>query len=297
VKTQQLIDRVHDILDDYGDLGISASATVVTQVEVVDTTIKVADASVADAGDWFYLGAEAIEILDSDTVMNIFTVNRAQRGSTAVAHLVGTIGRVNLEFPPHRVLRYLNAALSGAFPKLFKLVSSETVTLVAGQALYTIPTGIEDCRYFELETQAGNGIFERNRLLAQVSPTQFRWWYSGHEAGTAVRVVGIGRFDAMVGTAAEDLDSDFPDNEEAYEYLVLDAAGRMIISWGAKETAKGAVAGWSQDGGGDRYAPLNAGNALRKQALASLANVQMHPPAKVAARADRHYFGSPPAAE
>jgi len=290
-----LVERVRDELDDYGDVG--DSPLTLLNGALADTTgqsVVVDDETVADVGDWLYVDFECLEITSVDAGTHTFTVRRGARGSTAATHLDNTAVRVNLQYPPHRVVRALNSALSHAFPELHKMMWDTTLVVVTGQQFYELPSGIDMIRSFWMETDVGSGSYEICRLLELESFGNVALYDGGFESGLHIGVRGVSRFSALASTPESTLDSDFPDNEEAIGYLTMYAAGDLLMRKSAADATKGAdLSQWDASGSGDRYVGMNHGKQLRREADVLLQSIKMPLPALVTARPDRRYYGVP----
>lgn len=216
-----IIERVSDILDNYGDASTTLTAAVTDTTSATFTVA--AGTGVGAANDWLVVDGEQCEITAAGTTS--FTVRRGMRGSVAATHLNGAVVRVNTKFPPHRILNGLNAALEAAYPELSDVVSDVTLTVVASTYDYTKPTAVDDIRQFWVETST-SGQYEISRNFELVNDTTIHLWGS-YATGKVIKCVGTKRFAVL--TYAGNLDAAFPDtNHAALNYLVYFAAADLL---------------------------------------------------------------------
>jgi hypothetical protein len=302
MTTDELVQRVRDAISDYGDVEATASATLTEDVAIIDDTITVDDGTVFDTGDWLYCNWEAMEVKSAPTTQaqNIVEIRRAMRGTVAAVHKAGDVMRSNVRFSNVRILRALNGALAGAYPMLFKIVTDVSMSTVDGQQLYTLDSPVRDIRSIWIETGVGSGGYQVSRAAVPLTADSFML-YGSWGNGLGVKVIAINTFDRLAIQQLNDavppvlvpgtLDSDFPDNDEAYDYLVKDATGRLMLDLAATEaTNEMSQSRGSQQAQDTRYVLINAAKALRTDARESLRKARMHTPVKVSPRPDARYF-------
>lgn len=221
--TLSLIDRVNDLLSNYGTKSTSLSAAV---TDTTGTSFSVADQSVAKAGDWATVDGETVEITAcTDGTPDTFTVRRGMRGSTAATHLNAAVIRINLDFITQRILNALNLAQDSAYPQLSSIVSDVTLAVVADQWDYTKPSTVDHVRQVWIETST-SGVYNQVHDWDMSTSGVIRL-YQTYSTGRAIKVVGMKRFSAM--TYAGNLDTAFPTSDgTAIGYLVYDAASTLI---------------------------------------------------------------------
>lgn len=223
-----LVERVRDLLDDYGDAYTVLAAAVTTTNETV-FTLDSADG--ITEGDWLSVECETCRVLDGVATGVPYTVNvrRAQRGSTASTHTLGAVVISNPRYPGNRILTFLNGALA----KLGKVVKdAATLTVVDSQYVYEVPSAIDTVYRIEIESSSEVGEFFVMRKWEMVDATHFRIFGSYPDTRN-ICVVGRSKFTAM--TPAGSLDSSFPDdNENALNYVIYEAVGQMLMARQAK---------------------------------------------------------------
>jgi hypothetical protein len=218
-----LIDRVRDLLDDYG---VSRTTLAAAVSDTTGTTFSVADQSVAAVGDWATVDGETAEITAvADGSPDTFTVVRGSRGSTAATHSNGAIVRINLDIPPTRVLNALNMAQAAAYPMLSEIVTDTTLAVVANQYDYTRPSTLDHVRQVWIETGTSDDFIRtRNWDMSKAGVITL---YETLIAGRNIKVVGTKRFDDM--TYSGNVDSLYPTTDSAaIGYLVYEAAATLV---------------------------------------------------------------------
>jgi len=285
----ELVERVRDALSDYGDVEETAAAVLIADMAPNVISCTVDDASVFDVGDWLHCEWEVMETTQvTGSPVNEISVRRGLRGSTATAHASGTLMRSNLRFSSVRILNALNAALAGAYPLLFKQVEDTHLTVVNGQDLYTLSSPTRSIRSFWIERTVGGGDYELCRLAVPLDLDSFIL-YGSWPDGAGIKVITTTTFTRMTSTG--NLDSSFPDDDEAYDYLVKDAVGRLLAGLAASESINSSVeARGSQQGQDTRYVLINAAKHHRSEARESLRKCRMQLPVKVSPRPDARYF-------
>ena len=217
-----LITEITDRLDDWGEGTSSLTAAVST---TTGTTFNFDDTSVLKKGYWALVDNEVVEIMDPDDG----TVRRGARGSTAATHADAAVVRVNVLFPPHRVLGALNSALDAAYPHLHELVNDiTTLTVVTDQYNYAVPTAIEKLWRVELESESNSGVYIPIRTWEMLDNANFRIYdINSHSSGQVIKCVGTAHFTDL--TLSGNLDADFPDTDHnAVEYLRKKAMSLLI---------------------------------------------------------------------
>jgi len=217
-----LIVEIQDRLDDYGEGTTALSAAVST---TTGTTFSFDDTSVLKKGYWALVDNEVVEIMDPDDG----TVRRGARGSTAATHVDAAVVRVNVLFPPHRVLGALNAALDAAYPSLHELVNDiTTLTVVTDQYNYAAPSTIEKLWRVEIESETNDGVYIPIRKWRMIDNANFRVYdINSHSSGQVIKCVGTAHFSDL--TLSGNLDTDFPDTDHnAVEYLRKKAMSLLI---------------------------------------------------------------------
>lgn len=285
----ELIERVRGLLEDYGDVEDGSASALVVEVSATDTELEVEDADIFDIGDWLYCDFEVMEVSDEVNVAsNTVPVRRGMKGTVPAAHEIGALVRANLKFSNKHILDTINSALAGAFPMLAKVVEITDLKVVEGERLYTLPSEVRDIRSVWLEDGVGSGEYLLCRLAVPQTRSSFML-YGPHSPGLGIKVIATTTFPRL--NPADSMDPSFPDDDEAYEYLVKDAAGRLLLSRaGARALDDSALARGSQ-GQDDRYALINTAKALRADAKESLRKARMQLPARVLPRPDARYFG------
>jgi hypothetical protein len=91
-------------------------------------------------------------------------------------------------------------------------------------------------------------------------------------------------------TATGSLDTDWPDDDEAYAYLIYDTIGRLLYQRAAQMAVDDGAPSRGSQGQDDRYVLLNAAKAMRLEAQKSLNRVKVELPKRVMPRADARYF-------
>ena len=302
MTTDELVQRVRDSISDYGDVEATASATLTEDVALNDDTITVDDGTVFDTGDWLYCGWEVMEVKSAPTTQaqNTVEVRRGMRGTVAATHEDGDVVRSNVRFSNVRILRALNGALAGAYPLLFKVVTDLSLSTVDGQQLYELDNPVRDIRSVWIESGPGVGDYQLCRAAVPLTSSSIML-YGAWGNGLGIKVIAIDTFTRLAIEQLNDavppvlvpgeLDADFPDNDEAYDYLVKDATGRLMLDLAATEaTNEMSQSRGSQQAQDTRYVLINAAKALRTDARESLRKARMHAPGKVSPRPDARYF-------
>jgi len=286
----ELVERVRDLLNDYGDIDqLIATQLAAAVTTTAQTTFSVDSAADFDAGDWGYIDFEVIEVTATNVAAtpDTLTVRRGARGSTAATHLNGAVIRANERFSSATILRGLNAALAGAYPMIFKVTEDTTLATVADQEHYTLAAPHRDLRSLWIEANAGQADYQLCRSYKVVDSQDFVL-YGGWLTGYTIKVICIDQFTAL--TSAGTLDAVFPDNEEAYEYLVMDTAGRLLHRMAAQEAVNNSADARGQQTAESRYVILNAAKDLRAEAQKALVKARMQKPSRISPRPDAAYF-------
>jgi hypothetical protein len=285
----ELVERVRDTLEDYGDVEEGTASALTLQAEIADDEIEVEDASLFDMGDWLHVGNEVMEVSEEiSPSTNIVPVRRAMKGTTAALHLEGALVRANLKFSNKRILDAINSALAGGFPMLAKVAEDVSLTVTEGQRLYTLSAAVRDIRSVWLEDEEGSGEYLLTRLAAPKSRSTFIL-HGSHTAGLGIKVVTTTTFPRL--TTSSSMDSTFPDDDEAYDYLVKDAAGRLLLGQTGARALSDATPARGTQGQDDRYVLINTAKALRADAKESLRKCRMQLPTRITPRPDARYFG------
>jgi hypothetical protein len=290
MTVEELVERVRDAVNDYGDIEEAASTQLNGGVTAAAETFVVDDATGFEEGDWVYLEWEVCEVVGVVELTKTLTVIRGQRGTTAAIHADNTPVRANLRFSKLAVLNALNAALAGAYPYLVKVTEDVSLSVVAGQQIYNLPSVPMDIRSIWIAQTVGGTDYALCRSYEIVDRDTFVL-YGDWNAGLTIKCIICTTFTRMTTTAAATLDSTFPDNDEAYAYLVNDAAGRLLLRIAASESLNPTALARGGDQQQDqRYVLLNAAKALRAEAQQSLIRARMQVPEKIEPRPDARYF-------
>lgn len=283
MTTAELIERTRDILEDYGELDAVETTDLRGAVSTTITTaIPVKDSDVADQGDFIYVDNEAMEVMSAEASPPVLNVRRAARGTTAATHSDGAVVRVNMTYHNKRILDALNGALGKAYPTIFALVTDDTTYITDDTTEYTVPATIDDILQLWIEDDIGDGNFTVLRTYEPLG-RKVRL-YGAYTTGTILRFVGTARFTRLA--FGGNLDSDFPDHDELYDYLVQYAVGTLLMR-GEARTGRDEARATASTG---QYVNLNIGNKLRTDALQLLQQRKMRRPAYIAPRPDARYF-------
>jgi hypothetical protein len=228
-----LVDKVRDLLDEYGDAQTTLTSAV---TDTTGTTFAVASVSEMDAGDWLSVDFETV-YFSSANVLNA-TVRRGQRGSTAATHALGAIVLVSPLYPGNRIL----SALNGALGKLTKVVKDvATLTVVDDQYAYTRPSTIDEIKRIEIENSGLASEFNVMRNWEMIDGTRFRI-FGNYSTDRNIGVIGTSKFTALATTG--NMDTDFPDsNANAINFLIYEAAGQLMFQRQAKIASRDSFEG------------------------------------------------------
>jgi hypothetical protein len=272
---RSLIARVRDRLRDYGD-GIVQLATALTDTTGTSVTVNTAEGL---APNYFLLvDDEVLEIVNlSGTTL---TVIRGARGSTAATHLVDAIMRINVVCSSDTVLEALNLALDLSYPKLYKYVENETLAVVSEQYEYSIPAVdsvyvLDDLYRVEIENCLETGEFLTSRNWRPLGPHSFQV-NADYPEGRSIRLIGKKRFSAL--TVAGNMDTSYPTDEAAIQYLVLYATGTLLMEHNAELAKRDSFQGVTDTFSATQpYVGLTVGKQLITQAEGLLLKAQMAP--------------------
>ena len=261
MTVEELIRRVRDGLLEYGDVEEATSDELLSTITDSDTELEVVHPDQFEEGDWLYIEWEICEVTKvQEGNAGVLTVRREQRGSTAVEHSAGTVIRTGLSFSNQNILDALNAALSETYPLLFTVTSDTSLTIEEGEDTYQLTSVPREIRSIWLERTLGEGDYAVFRGYQIIDLDTFQL-FGSHTTGLGIKVIYIGDFDEM--EAGGDLESDFPDRESAYEYLVVDATARLLLRLAAREAVTSTADARNQDAQDKRYVLLNVGKALK----------------------------------
>ncbi len=287
-----LVERIRDLLDDYGSTPTTLAAAISTTTEA---DITVTDSSEFDTGTWLTVDYEVMEVVPEQTTSTAgaVTVRRGARGSAAATHSAGAVVRVDLIYPSHRILRALNAALAAAYPKLYLSVADETLSTTDTSGLYTLPESIDFLYTIEVQSSTGDAAYKMTTAWDQPSPTEIRL-YGSWTTGLTMRLRGTAPFPQLSTSTSAKLDPDFPSNFNAEDYLVWEATGRLLQERDmsvtrADEANELAVAG----GASTAMDSYKRGAVYRQQANLSLKAAKMPPPPRFQPLPTRRYLGTP----
>jgi hypothetical protein len=284
-----LVDEIRDRLGDYGE-GTTALSAAVTSTSA--TTMTLDDTTVLHVGDWLLIDNEIVEVVEVDTT----TVRRGARGSTAATHSNGAVVRVNPRVGNHTILSALNAAQAAAYPSLYELVEDTTTVVVTDQYSYDVPSSgsvyVMD-RVFRVEIESENlddvYIPLRNWDLDDKHTVRI-YDINAWSAGQSIKFVGIKPFDSM--TLSGNLDSAFPDTDDnAIEYLLLNAQGRLLITVQTRLAARDSFVGMTDSfQAAQPYMSLSVGTQLIKESKALLKQARMPLPKEYLKHSGRVYL-------
>jgi hypothetical protein len=220
--TLSLVERVRDILDDYGD-GSVALAAAISSTSATSFTVDSIEG--VNKGTWLMADYEMVEVTaTTEGPPATLTVRRGQRGTTATTHASGAILRVNPIVGDHAILNALNAGLS----RLSKqVVDSATLAFADNDFDYAVPATIDVVYRAEAENSDEASQFNIFRDWEMLDHDTVRI-YGGFTAGRNIRLVGTSKFTRLA--AAGSLDTDFPDtNDSAINYLVASAIPSLLL--------------------------------------------------------------------
>jgi hypothetical protein len=217
-----LVDRVRDLLDEYGEDTTTLGAAI---TDTSGTSITLASTEGVAKGNWLSIDYETFFVSEVPTgPPYATTVRRGQRGSTAATHLSAAIVIVN---PLYSGARILNA-LKGALGKMSKIVKdATTLHVIDDQYTYAIPSTIDNVKRVEVENSAEGGepFIMRNWEMVDGANLRIFGWY---DTARHITLVGTSKFSALTGSG--NLDAAFPDdNENAINFLVYEAAGQLLL--------------------------------------------------------------------
>jgi hypothetical protein len=288
MTVEELVERVRNTLNDYGDIEDLVATEIKTITTASDETWTVDDVSNFEEGDWVHVDWEVAEVVTTTGgVSGTMAVRRAMRGTTGAIHAVGAVVRANERFSKLQILNTLNASLAGAANQIFKVTEDVSLDTVDGQELYTLPAAHKDIRSIWVEQSVGEGDYALCRTYMLVDSDSFML-YGGWGSGYGIKVICVDKFTRMSTTGS--LDSSFPDDDEAYEYLVMDTAGRLLHRMAAQEAINNSNPSRGQGEQDNRYVLLNAAKDLRAEAQKALAQCRMQKPKRIIPRPDARYF-------
>jgi hypothetical protein len=291
VSVLSLVNRVRDILGNWGD----ARTLLAAALTATATSVSVDEVKVAKAGDLLQVDYETMEVTDSDdsSTPEVFTVRRGQRGTTAVNHNDDSVVYVNPKISNQRILDAINAALAASYPRIFKLVVDETLTVVEDQYEYSVPSTLgeyvlDELWRVEMENSDEGGEYYMIRTWDKCSTNALRL-YGDYDAGRHIKLVGTKRFSAL--RAGGNLDSSFPTNSSATDYLVYAAAGRILTERQAQVGLLDSFQGITDTFAASQpFMPLQTAKALKQDAERELEHARMTPPEHYTPLATRRYF-------
>ena len=218
-----LIDRVNDLLSNYGTKSTELAVAVTSTSE---TTFSVDDQSVAKTGDWGVIDGETVEIVAAaEGTPDTFTVRRGMRGSTATTHLINAVIRINPDFQIQRILNALQLSQDAAYPQLSSIVSDVTLEVVANQFDYATPSTVDHVRQVWVESST-SGVYNQINDWDMTTSGVIRL-YQTFSTGRAIKVVGTKRFSAL--TYSGNLDTAYPTSDScALGYLIYEAAAELV---------------------------------------------------------------------
>jgi hypothetical protein len=228
-----LVERVRDLVDDFGDAQTTLSSAVTT---TDGTSVGITSATEVDAGDYLNIDFEVMRSVSGTTTQ---TVVRGERGSTAATHLNAAKVIVSPIYPSNRILNMLGAAL-GKMTKI--VVDSSTLTVVDDQYAYALPATIDRLWRVEIENSSETGEFFiiRNWEM-QDGGTYFRI-FGEYDTTRNIRCVGTSKFSAL--TSSGNLDTTYPDdNPNAINYLIYEAVGQLLLQRQAKIAGRDSFVG------------------------------------------------------
>ena len=234
-----LVERVRDLLEDYGDNATTLSAAV---TDTTGTSFSITSGTEIDAGDYLNVDFEVVRVVSGTTTA---VVVRGQRGSTAATHLNAAVVLVSPIYPSHRILNMLNAALG----KMTKIVTdSTTLTVVDDQYAYALPSTIDRLWRVEIEnSDEGGEFFIMRNWEMQDGGAYFRI-FGEYDTTRNIRCVGTSKFTALTGSTS--LDTAFPDdNPNAINYLVMETAGQLLLQRQGKIASRDSFVGLSDSFG------------------------------------------------
>jgi hypothetical protein len=223
-----LVDKVRDLLDDYGDTVTVLGAAV---TDTTGTSITLDSSDAVSKGDWLSIDYETMLVTDIATgPPYTATVRRGQRGSTAATHLIAASVIVGALYPGNRILQ----ALNGALGKMTKLVKdAATLTVTADTFTYAIPATIDTVRRIEIENSDEASQFFVMRDWEMYDSGYFRI-FGDYDTSRNIMVVGTSKFTGLTSTTTT-IDSTYPDdNANAINFLLYEAAGQLLLQRQAK---------------------------------------------------------------
>lgn len=289
VATTTLIERVRALTRDYGTALTTLGAGV---TDTTGTTLTVASNADMSAGDFVMIDNELMEVVSTSTTTGA-TVVRGSRGSTAATHSNGALVRIGVVWGNHEVMQRLNSALGSAYPSMYATIDDTTEVIASDTYEYDIPMNCERLVRVEIETGT-DGVYLIDRQWSmQDKDTVLIEDAALHATGNTIRMVGIGRFDNL--TLTGNLDSDYPtDNEAALEYLVVNAAGRLLterqVPLGRRDSFVGITDKFQES---QPYISLTTGAQLLKYSKQILRECRMQPLQEYLPSISRHYYGRP----
>lgn len=213
-----LVDRVRDLLDDYGDNTTTLGAAI---TDTAGTSVTLSAYTDVAAGTWLMVDYEMMYV---SAVPSTATVRRGQRGTTAATHSNGALVIINPLYHSARILNGLNAAL-GKMRQQVK--DTTTLDVVEDQFAYAIPSTIDNLLRIEIENSDDSGEFFVIRNWEILDGSYFRI-FGVYTAGRDIACVGTAKFDALA--IGGNLDSDYPDgNANAINYLLYETAGQLLL--------------------------------------------------------------------
>jgi hypothetical protein len=217
-----LVERVRDLLDDYGDVTHTLAANV---TDTSGTSLTLSGSDDVAAGDYISVDFETMLVTAmSSGPAYTCTVRRGQRGTTAATHSSGATVIVNPLYPGNRIFYCLNAALG----KLTKVVKdTSTLTVTEDTFAYAIPSTIDTLWRVEIENSDEDSEFYVIRNWELLDGSYFRI-FGNYDTDRNIACVGTAKFTAL--TTSGNLDTSFPDdNQNAINFLVYEAAGQLLL--------------------------------------------------------------------
>lgn len=258
VSVAELATRARTHLGDWGGF----STTVAAQVGAADVT-----ATLANTNSGFIrpqrqcvINLETLEVLSTGNPMD---VRRAQRGTTAAVHAVGSLVLFEPRFTNQQILDALNEAviaLAGRAPKAVEVATDHAAQDVEE---YALPATCISLQKVELE-RSTTGLFRvcheyeyqpgANRVRILVAPA----------AGRHIRFTYEAAYAALTWSTS-DVSTDLP---LRYHPFLLDYAEGELVT--KEALSKLAVVASATGDNADPRSALIAGQTMRQQAIAKL---------------------------
>jgi len=197
-------DLVLSVRRQLGDWGAALMTLDTTMTDVATTLSPASRPSSVDINQSVEVELEEMEITD---VAADLTVVRASRGTTAAAHLSGSLAIVRPRFSNLVILGALIRAervLAGYVPA--KAVTT-TTTIVSGTEEYAMPAGAEYVDRVELDNGSGNPRpFHFYEILDEFDPPRIRIPQGCAATGRALRLTTLGQYSEFLwGATVSDI--------------------------------------------------------------------------------------------